>query len=193
MRPRFQRAAMLGAVSLALSTARPAVAADDDASAAPGSTATSAAAAKGSAATSAPPRGSEEPELMRYPPSSVRLPLVVGGTLVTGAAYAIAALSGSNWDDVPGADALMVPVAGPWIALFQNDCAPNDPDCGAILVLRGILTAVDGLAQLGGLILVAEGLFMTTEAAGPDSASVNLTVTPIITPHQAGVGVVGSF
>jgi hypothetical protein len=137
-----------------------------------------------------------EDEVMRYPPSSVRLPLIIGGSFVTLAAYGITLASALTWDDVPGADAMKIPVVGPWIALAQNDCAPDDPDCGAILVVRSILLVVDGIAQAGGLGLIGEGIFMTTEANAPEAEEkkkASWSVAPVITPTHAGFGVVGAF
>lgn len=133
---------------------------------------------------------------MRYPPSSVRVKLVAGGLVVTGLAYGAAFAAASTWPEVPGASELKIPVVGPWMALANNGCAPDDPDCGFTLYLRGILTAVDGLIQLGGLGIVAEGLFMTTEASAPRRQArggVTVRPTPIVTARSAGLGVVGSF
>lgn len=155
------------------------------------------------------PAQAEEPveETKRYPPSSVRSKLVIGGLTLTGLAYGAAALSGTQWDDVPGADALKVPVVGPWIALGQSGCAPDDPDCGFILYLRGFLYVLDGFIQAGGLGIAGEGLFMTTEAGdapeGPDTASgaddrtlgvfEDVAVMPVVTPNATGFGVVATF
>lgn len=144
------------------------------------------------------PTPSDEVELpQRYPPSSVRVKLIAGGLALTGLAYGAAALSGTQWSDAPGADALKVPIVGPWIALGQNECAADDPDCGFILYLRGFLTVVDGILQAGGLGIAGEGVFMTTEAEAPAEAStaagLELRPVPMITPHSGGVGVVGRF
>jgi len=134
---------------------------------------------------------SGEPIVVRHPPSSVRLPLVLGGLGITAAAYGASALAATTWDDVPGADAMLVPVAGPWISLAQNDCAPDDPDCGAILYLRGILLVLDGLVQLGGLGIAAEGFFMTTEATAPPKKA-SWQLTPIVSaPSATGLGMTG--
>jgi len=152
-------------------------------------------------------REAGQDEARRYPPSSVRSKLVIGGLTLTGLAYGAAALSGTQWNDVPGADALKVPIVGPWIALGQNDCAPDDPDCGFILYLRGFLTLLDGIIQAGGLGIAGEGLFMTTEADvpdGPDAVSrereertlglfEDVAVMPIVTPNATGLGVVATF
>lgn len=150
----------------------------------------------GADSASEEPMGASEEPMRRYPPSSTRVGLIAGGIGITGAAYGLSALSGTTWDDVPGADALLIPVVGPWIALFQSGCAPDDPDCGAILVLRGILYVIDGFAQAGGVGLVAEGIFMTTEAdeePAEPPAQTSWSVAPMVTPRQVGLGVVGTF
>ncbi len=136
----------------------------------------------------------DEASMRRYPPSSVRLPLILGGSFVTLAAYGITVASALTWDDVPGADAMLVPIVGPWIAVAQNGCAPDDPDCGAILWIRGILLVIDGIAQAGGLGLIGEGIFMTTEADAPaEKPATSWMVAPVVTPTQTGIGVIGSF
>lgn len=138
-----------------------------------------------------PPAGGE---LVRYPPSYVRLPLIAGGIGLTGVVYAATALIGANWSEVPGADALKVPLVGPWIALAQTGCAPDDPDCEAILYLRGVLYVLSGLVQAAGLGIAAEGIFMTTEAAEPPrKKQTSITIAPYATEHSAGLGLTGMF
>lgn len=140
------------------------------------------------------PEPSEAPDNMRYPPSSVRVGLIAGGIGILGLAYGLTALCANTWPEVPGSDVMYVPVVGPWGALVQSGCSSDDPDCGAMLVLRTILLVLDGFAQAGGSGLIGEGIFMTTEAdspAAPDSA--HWMVTPIVAPGQAGLGVMGTF
>lgn len=136
----------------------------------------------------------------RYPPSSVRWKLIAGGLGLTAGAYGIGAACAAAWPEVPGAEALYVPVAGPWITLGQSGCAPDDEGCGAILVVRGILLVLDGLIQAGGVAVAGEGLFMTTESdtasarvAPRHETAVTLTPVPLVTETQTGVGVLGSF
>lgn len=144
-------------------------------------------------------QGAPEPEIdqpMRYPPSSVRVKLIAGGLAVTGLAYGAGFAAASTWPEVPGSTELKIPIVGPWMALAKNDCAPDDPDCGAILYVRAALTIVDGLLQLGGLGIAGEGIFMTTEATPPPRAArrgVTVRPTPIVTARGAGLGVIGSF
>ena len=145
-----------------------------------------------------PPADTGSAPVLRYPPSSVRPKLIAGGLALTAAAYGGAYLCAANWPEVPGSDALKIPVVGPWIALVQNDCAADDPDCGFTLYFRGILTVIDGLIQAGGLGIVGEGIFMTTEANAPpkkktDAAGLTVRPAPILTAHTTGVGFVGTF
>jgi hypothetical protein len=134
----------------------------------------------------------DDGEAMRYPPSSVRFGLVGGGLVALGIPYGIGALCASAWDDVPGSEWLYAPVIGPWVAFAKNDCAPGDSGCGAIMVMRGVLYVLSGLAQAGGVGLMGEGLLMTTEAdQEPPKAS--WTVLPTASPRQTGLSVVGTF
>ncbi len=134
-------------------------------------------------------------EAHRYPPSEVRWKLVGGGVALTGLMWGASYLSANQWADAsPGIGALKVPVAGPWIALFQNQCPASDPSCGAILYVRAILEIVDGLAQAGGLAVAAEGLFLTTEAdKRTRRAAPTVRAVPIVTGSTTGAGIVGTF
>ena len=89
-------------------------------------------------------------------------------------------------------------MAGPWIALGQSGCADDDPDCGFTAYLRGFLTILDGFMQVGGVGIIGEGIFMTTESGSPkkpaprDSAVV-VRPLPVVTSKTTGLGVVGTF
>ncbi len=136
-------------------------------------------------------------DTLRYPPSTVRLPLILGGLAFTAASYGGAAAMGAAFGDaeVPGADSLYIPLVGPFVALGRIGCSPNEPDsCGELNALRGFLYILDGLAQVGGLGIAAEGIFATTEAA-PRAGGVGLELrpVPIVTGEVRGVGLVGRF
>lgn len=132
----------------------------------------------------------------RYPPSSVRPKIIVAGVAVTGLAYGGAMLGAALAPDLPGMDDLRIPVVGPWMSLAQMSCPADEEDCSAELVLRGILTIADGLMQLGGLAIVGEGIFMTTEASAPAEPSpqaFTIRAAPVVTGSMTGIGVVGTF
>lgn len=116
-----------------------------------------------------------------HPPSSVRWKLVLGGVATTAGFYAIAQPFSYAWPDAPGARDLRVPVAGPWMAIANNGCAADDPDCSRFWVwTRGIVTALDGLGQAGGLLIALEGIFLHSAEDEP--------VTPGSTPKDKPPG-----
>lgn len=128
------------------------------------------------------------------PPSSVRLKLALGGVAVAGGAYAFSYAMASNFPEVPGTTELKIPVVGPWLALGKSGCATDDPGCGAKVVLRGFFLVIDGLAQIGGLGLIAEGIFMKTDSSPPKKAAAfTIRPTPLVGGSVTGIGFVGSF
>jgi hypothetical protein len=136
----------------------------------------------------------EDEIVLRYPPSSVRWGLAVGGVVATGLAYGLSAMCATIWpeEDVPGADALYAPVVGPWISLARNGCAADNPDCDASRDFRGFMLVFSGVVQAVGLGLVAESIFLTTEAEPPDKGA-GLRVVPSAGPGSGGVVAVGTF
>lgn len=148
----------------------------------------------------APSARAEDPAPVRYPPSSVRPKLIVGGIAVTGIAYGAAFLGAEAAATWPGSQELKAPIVGPWIALAMNGCPKEDPGCDAFVYLRASLLVIDGLLQAAGLAVVAEAIVMKTEAApaapaGPAKAVASFTFqpAPFVTPTSAGFGLVGTF
>jgi hypothetical protein len=139
----------------------------------------------------------EAPVVMRYPPSRARIGIILAGAGLTATAYAFGAAAAAGWPDVPGSKYLYAPVVGPWIALAKGGCTPTDEECtgkSAILYVRGALYILSGLVQAGGLAVVAEGIFTTTEKDAPEKKkAVNVQVLPIATPTMSGLGVFGTF
>ena len=139
-----------------------------------------------------------------YPPDSARWGVLFAGLGTFAGSYGGMAAMGAAWSDVPSSDSLFVPVAGPWIALAGSGCAPDEEttpgqgDCDGMMGLRGTLYVLGGLLQLGGLGIVAESAFMTTQPAqAKPSATAFLptTIVPsvVVTPSVMGVGVSGTF
>jgi hypothetical protein len=84
------------------------------------------------------------------------------------------------------------------MALADTGCAADDPDCSFASFLRAFLTIVGGTMQLGGLGIVGEGIFMTTEAAPPKrkpptETGVVIRPMPVVTSRSSGLGLVGTF
>ncbi|MBI4955173.1 MAG: hypothetical protein HY908_24330 [Myxococcales bacterium] len=133
-----------------------------------------------------------EPLRLRYPPTSVRWGLIGAGAGLTLGAYAASLVAAYTATDVPGIDKLKIPVIGPWWTLGVSACPESDPECGAAVYLRGVGYVFDGLFQLAGLAIMAEGIFMTTEAE-PTLPAPEVSVVPLASPTLAGLGVVGVF
>jgi len=114
----------------------------------------------------APPPPASAPDVAppEYPPPSARWGVVAAGLGTTAVAYGAALGASYIYPDVPGTNDLRIPIAGPWLAIAHNGCPADEPDCSkTIVVLRSIVSALDGIAQAGGLAIALEGLFMPTE------------------------------
>jgi len=82
------------------------------------------------------------------------------------------------------------------MSLGKMACPTSEPDCGFTLYLRGVLTVIDGLMQLGGLGIAGEGLFMKTEPSAPAASpqqGLRIRPAPIVTGTTTGLGLVGTF
>lgn len=152
------------------------------------------------ALSSSTARAEDPPPVVRYPPSTVRPKLIVGGLAVTAIAYGAAFLGSEAASTYPGSLELKAPVVGPWIALAMNGCPPENLQCDAFVYLRGTLLVLDGLLQAAGLAIVAEGIVMKTEAvpltpppAGKPLAMFTWKPAPFVTPTSAGFGFTGTF
>jgi hypothetical protein len=141
------------------------------------------------------------PEL-HYPSSSVRIPVILGGLGVFGSAYGIGILAEREAQDIPGAKAVYVPIVGPWIALGKNACATSNPDCGALLELRGFLLGLEGVIQIAGTGLIIEGIVMKTESGSSKPKTglleykrgdFSLKPMPLTSKQLTGIGFTGTF
>jgi hypothetical protein len=111
--------------------------------------------------------------LDQYPPPSARGNLLIAGVASTAAWYGLALGASYAWPDAVGAKDLRIPLAGPWVALSHSGCG-NVADCSkAIVVLRAIATALDGIGQAAGLGFIAEGLFLPTREVKRKHAELN--------------------
>jgi hypothetical protein len=88
-------------------------------------------------------------------------PVFATGAVVFGAAYAGAAIAGSE-SDHNGADRLWVPVAGPWLALNDwGNCPIEEPRCDNNTTDKVLLIA-DGVFQAAGLVAMVDGVLSPT-------------------------------
>ena len=131
--------------------------------------------------------------------------MILAGAATTAAWYGLALGGGLLWPDSPGGDDLVIPVAGPWMALADTGCPDGKPNCPKWwVVVRAILIGIDGVGQAGGLAVMAEAAFMPTEQrtagrAGTrlprlSSGTVEICALPMVSGRDAvGLGVFGSF
>jgi len=180
------------------------------------------------AAKAAPPSGTDFATIAaHYPPPSTRLKLIGAGLFVTAAAWGLSFGISRGWQvepcvitdagsvypntiiscqsGPPGAAQLGIPIVGPWLALGKSGCPNSDPtNCSlADPVLRGIGYVLDGVAQFGGLALIAEALIMKTESAVDPTKKTSplalrygnfeLVPTPIVAPTMSGLSISGTF
>jgi hypothetical protein len=109
----------------------------------------------------ASPVSVDQPE---HPAPWTRLTTIGAGVGMTAVWYGAAAGISYEFPDAPGARDLRLPVVGPWLAIAHNGCADTEPDCSTTwVVMRTILTAIDGIGQAGGPLIVLEGILMRTE------------------------------
>lgn len=141
-----------------------------------------------------------------FPTPDTRLPTVAVGLSMTAVAYG-GALGGSYlYPTARGSDELRVPIAGPWMSIAETGCPATTPDCSTFWKVVGVvLKGFSGIVQAGGVLVVAEGLFMPTLAPketsllrAPKSLATpkvqsSWGVTPTVLPGGAGLGVVGLF
>lgn len=127
---------------------------------------------------------------------------MAGGGGVFAGSYGIGAALAAAFPEVPGSEAMYVPVAGPWIALSQSGCATDDPGCEAMPIVRGVLYVLDGFIQAGGLAIAGEGIFGTTESAAPRTTGarevshvgeITVTPVPVVTRDRTGLAFAGTF
>jgi hypothetical protein len=106
-----------------------------------------------------------------YPPPSTRWKGIAVGLGATAFFYGAGLGASYVFPDAPGMRDLRMPVAGPWLAIANNGCPADEPDCGPLLVvLRTVLFALDGVAQAGGLAVALESVFMPTQVSAPASS-----------------------
>src|SRR3712207_4722024 len=103
----------------------------------------------------------DAPEPPRYPPSSVRPKIIIGGLGLFGLTYGAGLLVSTLDPNQPGIAQFRYPVVGPWMAIPENKCVEfGSTDCTPELVARGVIYGIAGLAQIGGLALVTQALVM---------------------------------
>ena len=159
----------------------------------------------------------EEPTIdeVRYnpteqPPTGTGFRMMLTGVLLTGGWYGAAYGTSYLYEDAPNSKDLRLPVIGPWKALLDVGCGPEESTCStSTVVLRTTLAVVSGVGQAGGVLVFLEGLFLDTGSntpqpasptkpnarseRAPETAGLSWSATPISLPGGAGVELVGQF
>jgi hypothetical protein len=95
------------------------------------------------------------------PPAGTNTNLIIAGAAFSVGWYGVAFGTSYLWTKSPGASDLRVPIAGPFMALAKTGCADRETSCTPFtVVLRTILTTLSAVGQVGGVAVMAEGLFL---------------------------------
>ena len=159
----------------------------------------------------------EEPTIdeVRYnptelPPTGTGFRLMLTGVLLTGAWYGAAYGTSYLYEDAPNSKDLRLPIIGPWKALLDVGCGPEEKTCStSTVVLRTSLAVVSGVGQAGGVLAFLEGVFLETGSNTPkpvpatkpnarserasQTAGLDWSAVPVSLPGGAGVELVGQF
>lgn len=152
-----------------------------------------------------PPEADTNPRTQPQPSAQPNLILI--GAAVTAGWYGIAVGTSYLWPDSDGAGSLRIPVAGPYMALAKTGCGSGEPNCDTVaLIFRTVVTALSAIGQTGGVLAMAEGVFLTTSNgrsrrgdAAPESlarvpAKPHISVTPVsVGQNGFGVSLFGNF
>jgi hypothetical protein len=143
-----------------------------------------------------------------HPPAGTQGRLILTGAGLTVGWYAAAVGMSFMWQNAPNASELRIPVAGPWLALADTGCGSKERECEtAVVVFRTAVTIISGVGQLGGLLVLVEGLFVNSGTGGApptrptaagrdvrDWAGIDWSPTPVALPDGSlGIGVSGRF
>jgi hypothetical protein len=154
--------------------------------------------AAGSAAAEEPTIDQIEYHPAELPPDGARTRLILTGVGLTVGWYGAGVGVSYLWPDAPNSSDLRLPVVGPWLALGDVGCGPEESGCSTgIVVARTALAIVSGVGQAGGLFAIVEGLFMDTASSGPPPAKAEVgpsfSAAPVVTANGAGVEFFGRF
>lgn len=115
---------------------------------------------------------------------------------MVGVGYGLSLGASYLWEGAPGMDGLRKPVIGAFYAIKDAGCGASEgAGCSEVTVgFRSIVAVLSGLAQIGGIALLVEGVVMKTSDK-PAQAGTTRTLYALPTATESGVGlqVGGSF
>lgn len=128
----------------------------------------------------------------RYPPPEARWKTLGLGVGLVAVGYGIALGTSYIWDGAPGMNSLRTPVIGSVGAIAGSKCGADEgADCSTVtVVLRAVLAGISGLAQVGGIGVLTEGVLMKTqEQPEPSAQAPKWYALPTASKSGAGVTV----
>ena len=110
------------------------------------------------------------------PPDETRTTVLIWGTGLTAIFYGGSLGASYLWEQDPGASDLRIPVVGPWMKVGRTQLCSGlpEPDAGCsdfAQVFGAVAAGFAGIGQVGGLALLAEGIFMKTAGSRPSAPS----------------------
>jgi hypothetical protein len=133
------------------------------------------------------------------PPPSTRVNVALTGVGITAGFYGAAVATSFIWPNGAWAHDLRIPFAGPWMAMPDFKCVPNEAHCGTpLIVVRAVLAGLDGVGQAGGIFVALESLFLPVSkssqarrSSAPQQAWVR--PVPLVGKDTVGLGLVGAL
>lgn len=156
----------------------------------------------------APPWAAEQAQFAdpgERPPSSARTNLWITAGAVTVGFYGMAFGTSYLWPSSPVAEDLRIPVVGAYSAVFDAGCGDAERGCGTfVAVLRTTLAALSALGQTGGVLMLGEAAFMSTDSGSARTESGRsdhalaptpepIFYAPVVDENSLGFVVGGSF
>lgn len=132
----------------------------------------------------------------RYPPPQARWKTLGLGVGLVAVGYGIAVGTSYLWDGAPGMQSLRTPVIGSVGAIAGSKCGADEGvNCSTVtVVLRAVLAGISGLAQIGGIGVLTEGVLMKTqEQPAPSAQAPKWYALPTASKSGAGVSVGVTF
>lgn len=141
----------------------------------------------------------EEPAPFRpdhYPPPEARWKTIGLGGLLVVVGYGLGLGTSYIWDGAPGMDSLRTPLIGSVGAIADSGCGANEGSACSTptVVVRAILAGLSGLAQVGGIGVLTEGVVMhTEERPAPRAQAPQWYALPTASKSGAGVCIGTTF
>lgn len=110
------------------------------------------------------------------PESGVRVTTALAGAGLLAGGYGITLGTSFLWSDAPQASDLRLPVVGPVLAIANAGCGSQEAGCTTFIsVARAVFAGIGGIVQVGGIGVLLESVFMTTQSSAGQTSASNAT------------------